>query len=79
MSGGKVVHVSEAIHKKAFDYCTEHNLFMSSWVEYLIASELDRKSNISSNLDFIKKSKIVRCEESKVEDIWNKPPFWENK
>lgn len=73
---GKVIHVSESIHKMARQYCDMRGLWVSTWVEHLINQAVE--GNKPSDMAVRKRGK-EKFNSDKDDDVWSKPPFWSGK
>lgn len=90
---GKVIHLSDEIHTKMKEFCAEHNLVASQWVESLINKAVkgepplfDKDGELNKEMKKAVVAEIVeRKERSEFfapslpasDDPWSKPPFWD--
>lgn len=69
---GKVIHLSDEIHSKMMDFCKEHNMSASRWVESLIDDAIQR-----TTITVVDKKQLPKQEDNiNQDDLWSKPPFW---
>jgi hypothetical protein len=79
----KVVHLSDAAHQRAKDFCKDRGLRMSDWVAGLIEATIDGSVPVVAAKPGVaavpKRKDLRRLEEEKneeVESVFSAPPFW---
>lgn len=78
----KVVHLSNAAHQRAKDFCQIKGLRMSDWVADLIANAIAADSaSERPGLGIVGRRPLRRLEESRSHQeeavpVYAQPPFW---
>ncbi len=81
----KVVHLADDAHKRAKEFCHQHNLRMSDWVATLIDEAISRGRIDTQVRELVPKKKILEKLETKPQaepdnvPVYARPPFWQNR
>jgi hypothetical protein len=81
----KVVHLADAFHRRAKEFCTANGLRMSDWVAALIEDAITTGRTDPTTPPLTPKKKILtRLQEIPQADntgvpVYAQPPFWSQK
>lgn len=72
--GGKVIHLSDALHARLRSHCLERDVPMKVWTEAVIIDALTDEER-SARVKVLKKQLPTPAPDT-GDEPWSRPPFW---
>lgn len=81
--GGKVIHISDAMHTRLRSHCDAGGISMRQYVEELLTDALDgltarsqERPEPRQEREVVRKKPLPPIEPETGDEPWTRPPFW---